>query len=94
MSNEIYLTPDRSLIGTEHEVLRDPLNLGQSYKCNYSREYYQLIEKPVWCLGICNGYGLILRESSVVSGAYTRIGLCVVVGSLLQDAHIELITIC
>jgi hypothetical protein len=91
LSSENF-TPDRFLIGTKQEVLQDPLNLKQPFKKYY--EHSLLLEKPVWCLGICNSYGLVLRESSVVPGAYTRIGLCENVRSLLQDAPIELITIC
>jgi hypothetical protein len=94
MSDETRFTPDRLLIGSEQGVPRDPLNLGQSYRINKSREYYRLLEKPVWCLGICKSYGLVLKESPVVPGAYIRIGLCEDVSSILKDAPIEIITIC
>jgi hypothetical protein len=96
LKGEKHFTPDSLLIGGNKYggFFRDPLKLDNIHSdFHQSHEFRLFLEKPVWCLGICKSYGLILRESSIVDGAYTRIGLCNDVGSLLQGAQTQLITI-
>lgn len=88
--------PDNLLIGEKDGKVRDPFKLAdiyQNFHTDGSPEYRLFLQKPVWCLGLCQSYGLILRESTIIDGAYTRIGLCVDIGSLLEGAQTKLVTI-
>lgn len=81
--------PDTFLFGEDLKIFRENYNITDS-EIVESRLY---LGSPLWCLRLCKSYGLILRESLIVDGAYTRIGLCKDVGSLLEGADTKLITI-
>lgn len=57
--------------------------------------YYgdDVLREPVWGLGICGSFGLVLRESKSSPGSFTRIGLCDDVQPFLKDAPREQVVI-